>query len=125
METGKSESMMAYNAHREITNTAYGAARDLASERFRMSDSQDWSENRQISPTEQRLAAMVQALKELEARNAELAEAIKSKDIATMDKHIEYHRQNGNLTDSMARQTVIEVNKQLNSSSQMMEWNIS
>lgn len=102
MESGNSESNM---------DTAYGA-------------SLEWAANRQLTSTEQRLASMVQALLELEARNNELALAIKQKDTATMDRHIEYHRLHGNFTDSMARQTVIEVNKTLNGDTPM-EWQIS
>jgi septation ring formation regulator EzrA len=125
MEAGKSESIMASNMRSDLGDTVYGAKHESTSGRFKMSDSQEWSQNRQLSPTEQRLAAMVQALLELEERNNELATAIKQKDIAIMDKHIEYHRQYGSFTDSMARQTVFEVNKQLNSGGHSMEWQIS
>ncbi|MDR3613724.1 MAG: hypothetical protein P4L53_09155 [Candidatus Obscuribacterales bacterium] len=125
MEAGKSESIMASNMRNDLSDTVYGAKHESISERFKLSESQEWSQSRQLSPTEQRLAAMVQALLELEARNNELATAIKQKDIATMDKHIEYHRQHGNFTDSMARQTVFEVSKQLNAGGQSMEWQIS
>ena len=102
MEAGNDESNM---------DTGYGA-------------SLEWASTRQLTSTEQRLASMVQALLELEARNNELALAIKTKDVATMDKHIEYHREHGNFTDSMARQTVLEVNKQLNGGAPM-EWQLS
>ena len=125
MEPGKSESIMASNMCNDLSDTVYGAKHESTSDRFRLSESQEWSQSRQLSPIEQRLAAMVQALLELEARNNELATAIKQNDIATMDKHIEYHRQHGNFTDSMARQTVFEVNKQLNAGAQSMEWQIS
>jgi hypothetical protein len=125
MEAGKSESIMASNVRNDLSDTVYGAKHKSTTDRFHMSESQEWSQSRQLSPTEQRLAAMVQALLELEARNNELATAIKQKDIATMDKHIEYHRQHGNFTDSMARQTVFEVSKQLNAGGQSMEWQIS
>lgn len=110
MEAGNSDSFMASNMQNDLNDTVYSA--------------QEWAQNRQLTASEQRLAAMVQALLDLEARNNELALAIKTKDTATMDKHIEYHRLHGNLSDSMARQTVLEVNKTLNDG-QPMEWQIS
>src|ERR1700733_8530901 len=105
----KSEKNMAPKAHREAeVDTACGAPvcdRQLALAGDHILDLTEFS-NPIPTTSQRRQIAMLRSLQEVEARNAELAKALREKDYATMDRHIAEHQQNGHLDNAMARHSV-------------------
>jgi hypothetical protein len=75
--------------------------------------------------SQRRQIAMLRSLQDVEARNAELERALHEKDYATIDKHIALHQQSGHLDNAMARNSVLELHKQLLSASQVLEWTVA
>ncbi len=113
------EEKIGWSEEKRVDDTACGATADTqmaadfeADEEERLVQSDIDAVAVQIA-SQRRQLAMMESLRELEARNAELEVAIKNKDFATMDKHIAYHQEQGNVAHAIGRQSLQELHKLL------------